>query len=236
LEQTHARQAAQPAARIIGIVYLCYFVAAFSGILLMKGIVVPADATATANNMLLHESVYRAGFAISLVANAIYLAVTALFYRLFGPVNWNVSLVAAFLSVAGCVVQIFGGLLQLAPFVLLKDTHAAQAFNVEQVRSAVLLSFTLYAQVFSISLVLFAAYDLLLGYLVWRSKFLPRALGAFLMIAGIGWLSFLWPPLASSLSSIVLPVGALAEILLMIWLLVKGVDVPAWQKSAAETL
>ena len=234
MDQTLERPAAQPGAKIIGAVYLCYFVAAFSGIFLMKGIVIPTDPLATADNMLSHESMYRAGFAIGLVANAIYLAVTALFYRLFGPVNWNLSLIAAFLSFAGCVVQIFGGLLQLAPLVLLQDSGAAQAFAVEQLHSAALLSFKLYAQVFNISLVLFAAYDLLLGYLILRSKFLPRVLGAFLMIAGIGWLSFLWPPLAKALASIVMPVGALAEISLMLWLLVRGVDIPVWQKRAAD--
>lgn len=228
------RPATQPAAKITGFVYLCYFVAAFSGIFLMQGIVIPTDPVATANNMVLHESAYRAGFAISLVANAIYLAVTALFYRLFGPVNWNVSLVAAFLSVAGCSVQIFGGLLQLAPFVFLQGNQAVQTFTVAQLRSAALLSYALYAQIFNISLVLFAIYDVLLGYLILRSKFLPRVLGAFLIIAGVGWLSFLWPPLAKALSSVVMPVGALAEISLMAWLLVKGVDVPAWQEKAAN--
>ena len=84
-----------PAARITGALCLSYFVAAFLSVFLMKGIIVPTDAAATANNLLSHEESYRAGFAVGLVANAIYLAVTALFYRLFGPVNWNLSLVAA---------------------------------------------------------------------------------------------------------------------------------------------
>jgi hypothetical protein len=103
---------------------------------------------------------------------------------------------------------------------------------VEQLQAAALLCLKLYSQVFSIALILFALYDLLVGYLIFRSTFLPRSLGALLMFAGIGWLTFIWPPLASTLSPYVLPLGALAEILLMLWLVVKGVNVSRWQEKA----
>ena len=221
-----------PTARTIGVVYLLYFLTAFSAAFLTKGLVVPGDAAATANSVLAHEALYRSGFAVGLIANVIYIAVTALFYRLFGPVNWSLSLVAAFFSLVGCAIQIFGGLLQLAPFVVLRDIQLANAFRAEQLQAAALLSFTLHAQTFNMSLALFAFYDLLLGYLIFRSTFLPRILGALLMCAGVGWLTFVWPPLAAALSSYVLPFGALAEMLLMLWLLVKGVNLSRWQEKA----
>ena len=77
----------------------------------------------------------------------------------------------------------------------------------------------------------FALYDLLVGYLIFTSTFLPRIIGIVMMCAGVGWLAFLWPPLATRLSSYVLPFGALAELLLMVWLLVKGVDTSRWRKK-----
>jgi hypothetical protein len=176
---------------------------------------------------LAHETLYRAGFAIGLLSNAIYIVVTALFYRLFEPVNRGMSLLAAFFSLAGCSVQLFGGLFQLAPLVVLGgDRQLSSVFNMHQLQAAALLCLELHAQSFHISLVLFAFYDLLLGYLIFSSTFLPRALGVVLMLAGVGWLTFLWPPLATALSAFVLPFGALAEILLMLWLLVKGVNIP----------
>jgi len=221
----------RPSARTIGVVYLLYFLTAFLSAFLMKGLVVPGDAAATANSILTHEASYRLGFAADLIANAIYIAVTALFYRLFGPVNWSLSLVAAFVSLVGCAIQIFGGLLQLAPLVVLRDAQLAQVFTVEQLQTAALLSTTLHGQVFNISLVLFAFYDLLLGYLIFRSAFLPRIIGAVLMCAGAGWLTFVWPPLAAAVSPYVLPLGALAEIVLMLWLLAKGVNVSKWQET-----
>lgn len=52
-----------------------------------------------------------------------------------------------------------------------------------------------------------------------------------MMCAGVGWLIFVWPPLATTLSPYVLPFGALAELLLMLWLLVKGVDNSRWREK-----
>ena len=211
-----AEASPRPNARAIGIVYLLYFLTAFLAAFLMKGLVVPGDAAATANNILAHESLYRSGFAVGLIANALYIALTALFYNLFEPVNRSVSLLAAFFSLVGCAIQIFGGLFQLAPFVILRDSQFLGAFTVEQLQAAALLSLKLYSQTLSIALVLFALYDLSIGYLIFRSTFLPRILGVFLMFAGLGWLTVLWPPLATALSSYVLGLGGLAEILLML--------------------
>lgn len=223
-----------PKARALGVVYLLFFLTAFSAPFLTNGLVVPNDAAATRNNILAHEALYRSGFAIGLISNALYIAVTALFYRLFEPVNRDVSLLAAFFSLVGCAVQIFGGLLQLAPLAILGDSQTSGAFKVEQLQELALLCLKLHAQSFNISLVLFAVYDVLLGYLIVRSTFLPRILGMLLMFAGLGWLTFVWPPLASALSSYVMPFGAFAEIVLMLWLLVKGVNTSRWQEKAAR--
>ena len=222
-----------PNARRIGVVYLLYFSTALLSAFLMKGLVVPGDAAATANSLLAHEALYRSGLAVDLLGNVIYIAWTALFYRLIGPVNRSLSLVAAFFSLVGCAIQIFGGLLQLAPFVILRDSYLSSAFTVEQLQAAALLSLRLHGQIFNISLVLFGFFELLLGYLIFRSTFLPRILGVLWMCAGLGWLTFLWPPLARALSSyVVLPLGVLAEGLLLLWLLVKGVNVSRWEEKA----
>jgi Domain of unknown function (DUF4386) len=222
----------RPNARAIGVVYLLYFLTAFFGAYLMKGLVVFGDAATTANNILAHESLYRSGFAVGLIANTIYIAMTALFYGLFEPVNRRISLLAAFFGLVGCAIQIFSGVLQLAPLVILGDSQLLNAFRVEQLQAAALLCLKLYSQAFSVALVLFALYDLLIGYLIFRSTFLPRILGVLLMLAGVGWLTFVWPPLATAVSSYVVPLGGLAELLLMLWLLVKGVNVSVWQERA----
>ncbi|HMG11679.1 MAG TPA: DUF4386 domain-containing protein [Gemmatimonadaceae bacterium] len=225
-----------PTPRTIGVVYLLYFLTAVAGALLMKGLVVPTDAVVTAQNLLAHESLYRAGWEVGLVANAFYIAVTALFYGLLAPVNRSMAVMMAFFSLVGCIVQIFGGMLQIAPFTIMGDTQMAGAFTVAQLQSAVLLSFKLYPLVFHISLVLFALFDFLLGYLIYESTFLPRFLGVWFMIAGVVGLIFLWPPLGTALRFVIIPIGGIAEIVLMLWLIVKGVDVSRWREKAGAPL
>jgi hypothetical protein len=222
----------RPTPRIIGVVYLLYFLTGVFGALLMKGVVIPTDAVATAQNLLAHESLYRSGWEVGLVANALYIAVTALFYGLLAPVNRSLAVMMAFFSLVGCIVQIFGGLLQIAPLTILADNQMAGAFTVAQLQTAALLSFKLYPQVFNISLVLFALFDSLLGYLIYKSTFLPRFIGVWFMIGGVVGLMFLWPPLGTALRFVIIPVGGLAELILMLWLIVKGVDVSRWREKA----
>jgi len=223
----------RPTARTIAVVYLLYFLTAVFGALLMKGLVVPTDAVATAQNLLAHESLYRSGWEVGLVANALYIAVTALFYGLLAPVNRSLAVMMAFFSLVGCTIQIFGGLLQLAPLTILGDNQLAGAFTVTQLRSAALLSFKLYPQVFYISLVLFGLFDILLGYLIYKSTFLPRFIGVWFMIGGVAALTFLWPPLAHYLFPFNQVVAAVGELSLMMWLLVMGVNAQRWNEKAS---
>ena len=220
-----------PNARIIGLVYLSYFLIAFLGDFFIKRVVV-ADATATASNLLAHEATYRAGFAIGLVGNLTYITLTGLFYRLFKPVDRTIALLMAFFSLVGCTTQIMAGLLELAPLVVLRDSLLMGAFTVEQLRAAAVVSLRLYSQTFYISFVLFALFDLLLGYLISKSAFLPRIIGVLFMIGGASAMTFLYPPLAIALKWLVLPVAAMPEGVLMLWLIVKGVNVARWKEQA----
>jgi hypothetical protein len=82
------------------------------------------------------------------------------------------------------------------------------------------------------SLVFFGPYCLLLGYLIFRSTFLPRVLGVLMALAGLGWLIYL-SPLEAYLSTYLKVLGFLAEMSLMLWLLVKGVNAQLWKEQAS---
>ena len=82
-------------------------------------------------------------------------------------------------------------------------------------------------------LVFFGLHCLLIGYLIFKSTFLPRILGALMAFAGFGWLTFLWPPLAKYLSPYNLAPGIFGEGVLIVWLLVKGVNVQRWKEQAS---
>ena len=82
------------------------------------------------------------------------------------------------------------------------------------------------------TLVLFGAYCIGLGVLTQKSIFLPKAIGVLLIVAGLGWLTFIYPPLAERLGALALAPGMIGEGVLTIWLIAKGVDPERWRAQA----
>ena len=220
-------------ARVTGVVYLVYFLTAISGELFIRGMVVSGDAAATANNFLTHQPLFRLHFAVGLIATGLYIALTALFYGLFKPVNQSLALLAAFFSLVGCAIQAFGSLFQVAPFVVLGGSPYLSVFKVEQLQALALMFLELNAQTSYIYLVFFGLFNLLIGYLIFRSTFLPRILGGLMALSGLGWLTFLSPPLANHVLPYIEVLGILAEALLMLWLLVQGLNVERCKEQAS---
>ncbi len=213
-------------ARIAGVFYLMD-IAFGPALYAIRKFVVLGDAAQTATNIVAHKTLFQLGFAGNLVAIATYVGVTALFYQLFKPVNRTVSLLAAFLGLMGCAVLAVGSVFYLAP---LPASAAAQ-----QSPTLALMFIRLYAQSFNTSFVFFGFYCLLIGYLIFRSTFMPRILGVGMMLAGLGWgLTFLWPPLVQYLSPYVMLSGV-GEAALIVWLLVKGVNSERWNEQAAAS-
>ena len=100
-------------------------------------------------------------------------------------------------------------------------------------RALALMFLELNALAGNICVVFFGVYCLLIGYLIFRSAFLPRILGVLMALAGLGWLTFLSPPFANHLSPYNLILGFLAELSLCLWLLVMGVNVQRWKEQAS---
>ena len=225
----------RPRARMTGVVFLVYFLTAVLGEFFHSRLVVSGDAAATANNILAHQPVFRLGLASGLIATACYIAVTALFYDLFKPVNRSLSLLAAFFSLVGSAISACASVFQLSPFVVLGGSQYSSVFKAEQVRALALLFLELNTQAGNVCVVFFGVYCLLIGYLIFKSTFLPRFLGVLMALAGLGWLTFLSPPFANHLSPYNLVFGFLAELSLMLWLLAMGVNVQRWKEQASAT-
>lgn len=83
-------------------------------------------------------------------------------------------------------------------------------------------------------LLFFGPYCLLLGYLILRSTFLPRILGGLMVLAGLGWLTFLILAPTNHLIPYLEGLGILAEGLLMLWLLILGVNPQRWRQQSGE--
>jgi hypothetical protein len=221
-------------ARIAGVFYLLTILTRmFVEIFVRNRLVVPDDAAATATNILVHEPLWRWGFAADIIAFASYIALTALLYELFKPVNRSLSLVAAFISLVACVVQAISSLFHLAPLVLLRGAPYLSVFTVEQLQALALVFLRLRATAYhNIGLVFFGLYLLLAGILILRSTFLPRILGVLMVLAGLSYVLFLSPPLARSLQPYILVFPGVGQIALTLWLLVMGVNDQRWKEQA----
>lgn len=119
---------------------------------------------------------------------------------------------------------------QLAPLLLLHNTSYLKAFNIEQLQTLSLFFLNLQSQGYNISLLLFAFYFPIIGYLVYKSNFLPRILGVIYTLAGLGYLTnslawFLVPHLATYLFPYVLLPAFIGEVSMSLWLIFKGVKV-----------
>jgi len=205
---------------------------AFGQVFVLGRLVVFSDAAATAANILGHQPLFWLGFVSSLIGVACHIAWTLLFYELFEPVNRSLSLLAAFVGLVVCGLQALTSLLYLAPLLILQGGSSVSAFTAEQLQALALIFLKLNAYAFEIDLVFFGFWCVLAGYLIFRSTFLPRILGVLLAIDGLGWATYMYPPLASYLFPFIAAASALAEIPLQLWLVVMGVNPQRWKEQA----
>jgi len=218
--------------RIAGVFYLLNMLTILLAILFFRGLIVPGDAATTARNLLAHESQFRLGFAFELVSTSCSLTVATLFYKLFKPVNRSVSLLAAFFRLIACAVAVVGYLFQLAPLQILGAAQPLSALKPEEVQAIALLLYRLHNPASDVVIVFFGFHFVLIGYLIFRSTFLPRTLGVLASFGGFGALIFLAPPLARNLFPFFLAVGLLVEVSLTLWLLIFGVNAQRWKELA----
>jgi hypothetical protein len=223
-------------ARIAGTLYLITMLTGIFAEGFVSGrLVVNGDASATAANILAHRSLFQLGFAVYLIEMACQTAMTALFYRLLKPAGRSVSLVAAYLGLTGCVIKTLSRLFFITPLFILGGAHYLSVFSTQQLQALALLFLKVNDHGAGIALVFFGFYALLTGYLMIRSTFLPRILGVLSVLGGLGWLSFLYPPLGHRLFPYIAASGLLGALSLIVWLLVKGVNEQRWKEQAEAT-
>src|SRR6202049_1655670 len=182
-------------ARMAGVSHLLEAVmATFGQVIVLGRLVVSGNAAATAANIMGHEQLFWLGFASSLMGVAFHIAWALLMYVLLKPVNRSLSLLAAFFSLVACAMQALTSLLYLAPLLILQGSSSLSAFTAEQLQSLAIMFLKLNSYAFQIDLVFFGFWCILTGYLIFRSTFLPRVLGVFVMISGLGWVTYLYPP------------------------------------------
>ncbi|UCC88366.1 MAG: DUF4386 domain-containing protein [Anaerolineales bacterium] len=214
-------------ARIAGVLILITAVLAiFSMVYVPSTLIVPGDAAATANNIMASEGLFRIGIASDAVIFLIEIGLVVLFYVLLKPVNKTLSLVAAFARLAMTIIQGINLLNKFAALLLLSGAGYLAAFEPDQLQALVLLFLNAHEFVVHIWGLFFGLHLLVLGYLVYKSGYIPRILGVLLVILGLNYLTqsfgnFLLP----KYEHIFVWVGYVGyfELVWPLWLVIKGV-------------
>lgn len=201
-------------------------------VVILGKIVVAGSASATAANILAQEQIYRFGFALCLFAVPLHVVWALLMYELLKPVSARIAALSAFIIVIGCAVQAVSSVFYLAPLMILKSASAFNGFTAEQMQSLAFACVKLNGATYDSYLVLFGIWCVLIGHLILRSMFLPRILGALLILDGFGWMLYLWPPLAKQFFTIIAVAAGVAEFPLELWLLIFAVNARRWHEQA----
>lgn len=227
-------------ARIVGALYLLiFFIGPFAFFMGRTSVVVSGNPAATVNNLLASETMFRLGMVAETVIVLVEIVVSAIIYVLFRSVNRALALAAAFARFAQTVLQAVNLFTAVPALLLLGGTGYMTVFEPDQLNALVLLFLDTNAFVIFIWGVLFGFHLLLLGYLVYKSGFLPRILGILLIIGGVGYLAqsyghILVPQYDGILSTVVLVLAIPAELAFTVWLLWKGVNVGRWEQRARQ--
>jgi hypothetical protein len=223
------------AARIAGAIYLSMVLTGpFSLIYVSNTLIVPGNATATATNVLAHETLFRLGIVAELIGDVIFIFVVMALYRLLSGVSMTHAWHMVALVLVSAAVGFMNVLNNIAALILFRGADFLAAFEKPQRDALGMLFLRLYHQGIVINEIFWGLWLFPFGILVMRSRFLPRILGVLLIVNGFAYpavslTSLLLPEYASVGSRFAFP-AQFGELWIMLWLLIKGAKV---QPSAA---
>ena len=214
--------------RTAGFLYLLLVVfAPFRLIYIPNALFVHGNAQATANNIAAHEWLFRLGMLSDLACGIILIFLALALYRLLKGVNQNHAVLMVILGgILPAAIDFFNVLNDAAALLLVRGADFLLAFEKPQREALAMLFLRLHRQEIVAAEMLWGLWLLPLAILVYRSRFLPRFLGVWLIINGIAYvvLSFtglLLPQYENRISTLAFP-ALLGEMAFMLWLVIKG--------------
>jgi hypothetical protein len=223
-------------ARVAGLLYLLVIVlGGFAEVGVRQGLVVDGDPTATARAIVAHQGLFRLGFAAEMMTNVIAIPLTLIVYRLLAPAGAFLALLAVVLDLTQNTINAVNAWTQFAPLTLLGGSPDLAAVPHAELAVLARLALKWHDVGFDIGLTFFGFALLIYGWLLIRSGYFPRWLGALYALAGACYLAnsynyFFapgWPFAAYLLYPCLIGEGALA-----LWLLIVGVNETRWRAVA----
>jgi hypothetical protein len=233
MEQAHSTLLARQA-RIAGLFYLMVIAGGIFAEGVVRGsLIVPGDAAATAQAIAASESLWRWGLAVHLLYLVAAVVVNVILYGLLKPVQATLARVALVSAMVGLAIEAVNLLHLYVPLLMVEEGGALAGLGEGQRQALAYFAIRLFSTGWGFALLFFSGFCVLTGVLIWRSRLMPRIIGAMMIVAGVCYLVnslalILSPALSNLLVPWILLPCLLGELSLALWLVVKGVkvDVP----------
>jgi hypothetical protein len=175
-------------ARRAGLLYLAAAITAMVGYLyLHPRFVIPGDAATTARNILAHQQLYRAGILLDVVGQILFIVAVLALYRLFENVDRSQARLMVALIGTSIAAQFAGFALNVAPLILLNGDEYLAAFNRPQLEALAYTSLSLSGKLVELLTSIWGLWLFPFAALIIKSGFLPKFLGALLILAGVAY-------------------------------------------------
>jgi hypothetical protein len=219
-------------ARLAGALYLALMPFGFFGIIYVPSVLlVSGDAATTSRNIMASEWLFRSGTVSHLISQIVLIFLVLALYRLLKPVNKDHAVLMVVLALLAVPIASLNEVNHLAALRLLANADDG-AFTASQLQAQAMLFLDMRQSGILIALVFWGLWLLPLGFLVFRSGFLPKLLGVLLVIAGAGYVIDSGTQLLSPGLATISQFTFVGEILFTLWLLIRGVNVERWQEVA----
>jgi hypothetical protein len=215
-------------ARIAGGLYLLLLPLGILGLLYVpSAIIVAGDTAATTRNILANETLFRLSIVSALLVQLVNIFVVLFLYKLLNPVNKRMALLMVIFSLLAVPIAMLSEINKAAVLLLLNDADPSL--------SLVALFLDLHEVGIQIASIFWGLWLFPMGYLVFKSNYLPQIIGVLLMIGCVGYLVdslafFLFPDFGMTFSQFTF----IGELVLPLWLLIKGVNVEQWEKRTLK--
>ena len=226
-------------ARIGGVLYLIIIVIGLFGEAFVRDkLIVSGDATATAKNIMVSESLWRFHIAAELFLLICAIVLLMILFVLLRPVSRELTLLAVFFNLVSIGLEGATAMYLVVALFPLGNAGYLKAFSPDQLYTMATLSLKSHGYGFGVSLLFFGCFCVVIGRVIFRSGFFPKTIGVLMQIAGLCYLTdgfalILAPTFANRLFPAILLPAFVGEASLCLWLLLKGVNVQRWKERAS---